>query len=910
MTHRLTRHGVLAVAAAFIGYWALLVYCDVWRPSPLGLDVAVDSHSLVVTNALPAYNAGLRTGDRLISVDGQPMAGRLAWLAMYVNLEIGRPTTWLVAREATLLSIDVTPTLSTWRTWRSQRGVELLLIRCMQLVTLLLAVVVAIRRPSDPTALVGAAFLANIGVISVTLPNQLASVWRDLPWAVAILLSIPFLSSVTIAAWGFSFFAVFPRVRYRTRAAWCVAWIPVVPGLVWYAIFGYHAVVLGRPSPPFPPWAEGMVVVVGAAYVCAGVAVLALTYRRVTDVNERRRIRVLMVGSIMGGVSGTLVLLSYWGTSAGMLGQSFLASPAATLGTFLFLAMPFSFAYAIMRHRLFDVGVMIRQGVRYALARRALLALVPVLLLVLGVDLLLHGDQPVADVLRSHVWMYLGLSGLAVLIRMRRQRWLEALDRRFFRDRYNAQRLLRQVAEDVRHSATLAAAAPALVARIEQALHATFAAVLMREGSSQSYRTLAASPPTHVLTSLAVDNKVLALARLVAKPVEIGGSGSGWLSGKMPAEDVNSIHAAGIELVVAVRSAEGDAAALLVLGSKRSEEPYTDDDGELLMAIAESIAERLPAAAAEPGAAKRFEECPSCGTCYDTGVGLCETDGAVLATVAAPRLLAGRYLIERRLGRGGMGAVYAAFDTSLSRRVAAKLVGLGIAGSAGASERFQREARVAAAFSHPNVVTVHDFGAAGTYAFLVMELLDAGTLRDTLRAEERLESRRALAILRDVAAAVEAAHRRQIVHRDLKPENVCLVTGESGEHAKVLDFGIAKLFAARDSESLTTELTGGAILGTPLYMAPEQLRGEDADPSWDLWALAVVAFELLAGSHPFATSAFVRDGGVLETAIDARLAHVPPACREFFGRALAVDRAARPRTAADFIAGLEQSLCA
>ena len=367
------------------------------------------------------------------------------------------------------------------------------------------------------------------------------------------------------------------------------------------------------------------------------------------------------------------------------------------------------------------------------------------------------------------------------------------------------------------------------------------------------------------------------------------------------------MQAAAIDLVVPVRSNNGgEANALFVLGPKRSEEPYSEDDLELLMAIAESVAMRLPKIETTAVAAtERFEECPACGACYDSGTGRCLTEGAALAAVNAPRLLADRYRLERRLGRGGMGTVYVALDTSLDRRVAAKLVREDLVGLPEAADRFQGEARVAAGFSHPNVVTVHDFGIAGGQAFLVMELLDGRTLRDVLRAEERVESQRALAILRDVAAAVEAAHRRQLVHRDLKPENICLVTYGSGESAKVLDFGIAKFLTAKDGELPMTHTTGGALLGTPLYMAPEQLRGEDPDPSWDLWALAVIAFEMLSGSHPFASASLARDLHTREPVSDPRLAAMPHGCQQFFARALALDRAARPGSPAIFLSELE-----
>jgi hypothetical protein len=911
MKDRLPQLGVLVLAAAFLGYSALLVYCDVWRPSPLGMRLSVNDGRLLVDEVMAggaAGRAGLLAGDRIISTDGHPLRGRLDWMTVEANLEIGRPTPLSVDRGGTVFEAAITPELASWESWRSQHGPELLVVRAILIVTLLVALLVAMKRPRDATALVGSAFLATIGVFSVTLPFRFASVWRALPPVAGALLWMPFISSVAIGAWAFSFFAVFPRLRIRTRLAWSAVWIPIVPGLAGQVVFGYFTIVLGRPAPTRLPWAQSLLVA-GVAYVIAALGVVVLTYRRLTEVNERRRVRVVMIGLLIGAIAGMPVMLSYWHTSTNNLGQPLLESPFALFGTFLFLLLPLSFAYAILRHRLFDIGMMIRQGLRYVLARRALLALVPALLVVLGVDLVAHGDEPVSGVLRSRVWMYATLAGLAVVARTQQQKWLNALDRRFFRESYNAQRLLRQVAEDIRQAPNLEPVASTVVSRIEQALHPRFVALLVRGPDGHRYRTLASSPDGAGPGEVDAENKVLALAGLLGKPLEIADAQTAWLARKLPIEDIRSVRLAAIELIVPVAPARGDAPAFFALGPKRSEEPYSEDDGELLMAIAESVALRLPALeAVEAATVDRFEECPTCGGCYDSGTGRCRTDGARLATMNAPRLLAGRYQLERRLGRGGMGTVYVALDTSLDRRVAAKLVREDLVGVPGAAERFQREARAAAAFSHPNVVTVHDFGFTGRHAFLVMEFLVGRTLRDTLRAEERLECQRALSILRDVTAAVEAAHRRQLVHRDLKPENICLIAQGSDETAKVLDFGLAKFLAPTDAEPLMTQVTGGAILGTPLYMAPEQLRGEDPDPSWDLWALTVIAFEMLSGSHPFASAIFARDARMPGSAADPRLVHLPRGFESFFARALALDRAARPESATVFLAELERSL--
>jgi len=206
------------------------------------------------------------------------------------------------------------------------------------------------------------------------------------------------------------------------------------------------------------------------------------------------------------------------------------------------------------------------------------------------------------------------------------------------------------------------------------------------------------------------------------------------------------------------------------------------------------------------------------------------------------------------------------------------------------------------------VVTVFDYGVSGAQAFLIMELLDGSTLRERLRADVPMDPSPALAILRDVCAAVEAAHRQHFIHRDLKPENIFLASHDSGERAKVLDFGLAKLLTPSEQDPRIGHTTGGAVFGTPLYMAPEQLRGEQPHRSWDLWALAVIAFELLAGSHPFSAMTLAVDVQVGEPEADSPLARLPRPCQELFARALAIDRTKRPQSAALFLAELERSL--
>ena len=221
--------------------------------------------------------------------------------------------------------------------------------------------------------------------------------------------------------------------------------------------------------------------------------------------------------------------------------------------------------------------------------------------------------------------------------------------------------------------------------------------------------------------------------------------------------------------------------------------------------------------------------------------------------------LSGRYKIEKLLGEGGMGAVYQAEHTHMRKRLAVKVLHPEMSRLPEVVARFEREAMAAAHIDHPNVATATDFGKLddGSF-FLVLEFVEGESLRDVI-ALGRLETGRALRILRQIAAALQRAHALGIVHRDLKPENVMLVNRE-GEHdfVKVLDFGIAKVPVGTLSQSQTplgpsqpvlTQL--GMVYGTPEYMAPEQALGQPVDPRADIYSLGVIGYEMLAGVRPF-----------------------------------------------------------
>ena len=225
------------------------------------------------------------------------------------------------------------------------------------------------------------------------------------------------------------------------------------------------------------------------------------------------------------------------------------------------------------------------------------------------------------------------------------------------------------------------------------------------------------------------------------------------------------------------------------------------------------------------------------------------TKGETLSgqTAVAVDRFAGRvlshYRIEERLGAGGMGVLYRATDLKLGRAVAIKLLARHLVSDESAKARFVREARAASALDHPNIANIHDIGEENGELFIVMALYEGETLRQRLQ-KGRLGLDEALALLRQVALGLEAAHRAGIVHRDIKPPNILMTTGGT---AKILDFGVAKLL----SESQAQMTQAGQAIGTVLYMSPEQLNGERVDARSDLWSLGVLAYEALAGVSPF-----------------------------------------------------------
>lgn len=211
-------------------------------------------------------------------------------------------------------------------------------------------------------------------------------------------------------------------------------------------------------------------------------------------------------------------------------------------------------------------------------------------------------------------------------------------------------------------------------------------------------------------------------------------------------------------------------------------------------------------------------------------------------------LVADRYRLEEVIATGGMGQVWRATDQTLGRPVAVKVLRPDTADDAGFVERFRAEARHSAALQHPNIATVHDFGEGAHSAYLVMELIEGKPLSTIIRERAPLPAEEVTEILYQAAIALQAAHDAGVVHRDVKPANI--VVDDEG-YARLTDFGISR---ALSGASLTQT---GEVLGTPHYLAPEQAQGKPAGPASDVYALAVVGYEMITGTRPFAGDSMV-----------------------------------------------------
>lgn len=587
------------------------------------------------------------------------------------------------------------------------------------------------------------------------------------------------------------------------------------------------------------------------------------TYR--APVDERRRVRIMVAGLALGLAPDLLETFAEAVVPAFVM---FVQTPRGRLVVLLavnlpLLTVPFVTAYAVLVQHALELRSFVRRAIQYALARSTL-SVAATLPLLAGVVLLYaRRDEPLATLAVDGTGTAVVVAMTAAFLALRlRSRMLLYLDRRFFREQYDARAILGRLVERIRHVSGNLELQALLRQQVAAALHVEATDLLLRDGSGAGYT----SADGRIRPLSSASSLVRRLDAAGAPLVVDWGWPSQWVRA-LPAADQQWLSDAGHALLVPVRGADGALAGVLGLSEKLSELPYTRDDQALVGTVADAVALALAApgmaapAQAEPEAPAG--ECRDCGLMHPAAAQRCERCLATLAAAPLPHVLAGKFRLLERIGRGAMGVVYRARDLALERDVAIKTLPVT---SATEAARLRREARAMAAVSHPTLAAIHGVESSRGMPLLVVEYLPKGTLADRL-VLGRLPAGEALAVAEPLAHGLARLHEAGILHRDVKPSNIGF-TAEG--HPKLLDFGIARAVAQPEESAVPltprfrrrgsvrrTPPVGsssgsdvGYLAGTPLYLSPEAIRGEPADPSVDLWALCMVLYEAVAGRHP------------------------------------------------------------
>ena len=587
---------------------------------------------------------------------------------------------------------------------------------------------------------------------------------------------------------------------------------------------------------------------------------------RYASSDERRRARVLLMGILVGIVPSILLTIIEM-LSPRVAAMNLTPTGRVVVGLLVYpplLAIPITTAYAIVVHRALDVRLIVRKAIQYALARSSLVVLTATPFLALSSLVYRSRHLSLSAVTTGRQGgLLIALTAVGLSAVAFRPKLLRSLDRRFFREQYDAHAILASLVERAHVALDADELATSVPQEIERALHVESAALLVLDRAEGALRT-----PSRTVPPLLTESELARRLPVERDGMEIEWSRRGSWVHELPEADRHWLLDSSARLIVPILGRDRTLAGALLLGEKRSSLPFSREDRALLRSVAQAVA---PALGREIDSASRLQpdadeadrpagECPACGRMEVGDTARCRRCDLALVPSALPVLLAGKFVPIERVGSGGMGVVYRATDLSLGRDVALKT--LPQAAPAGAA-RMRREARAMAAVSHANLESIHSLESWRGTPILIVEFLEGGTL-DVLLRQGSLEVSAALGIAVGMSDALGRLHRAGILHRDIKPSNI----GFDGDGTvKLLDFGLAWMLEAASvhptgvaidgprggSETGSLALTGGGeIVGTVPYLSPESLDGAPLSPAVDLWALSMVTYEAIAGRHPFA----------------------------------------------------------
>ena len=561
-------------------------------------------------------------------------------------------------------------------------------------------------------------------------------------------------------------------------------------------------------------------------------------------------------------------------------------------------------AYSVAVRQVLDVRTVLRKAAQYGLARIAVGTLVVLPLGFIAFQIYRVRGEPIASLfeVRRMSWIVAAAVAFFTVVRVR-ARLILAIDRVFFRETYHTRSVLRAMTESIGGAGAIDVWAQRLIDEIDGALHVESGGLLVAALEADEYRPVAGA-----LRRLPGDSVLVKQLEAQRTPLRIALERPGAFFASLPHDAQVWLADGDVELLVPLCGSGGSLFGILTLGPKRSELPFSPQDLSMLETIAASMGisleNRLLRSSA--GTRRRAEvsedaasECTRCSRVGDPGVETCAGCGSATRASTLPRELFGKFRIEERIGQGGMGIVYRAADVALERSVALKTLP---ARSPEDALRLRREARTMAAITHPNLALILGVETWQGTPILVLEYLAGGTLEGRLAAGP-LPPGEVLALTRLMARVLEKVHRTGILHRDVTPSNI----GFTEDHEpKLLDFGLARIVGEGSPGTLATfdqARSESGIAGTPLYMCPEAFDMARPGPGFDLWSLGVVAFEAVAGVHPFEragpaeTLRSIRRG--FDDELRAALSQCPPGIVDLFARLLSADPGRRPANAAE-----------
>ena len=595
--------------------------------------------------------------------------------------------------------------------------------------------------------------------------------------------------------------------------------------------------------------------------------VMTRNYRLIKEVDQHRRMKWVVYGSLLGIIPEVMILITRFVLVSAGYGHALAGDAFVTMNQMANAAVgivPITWGYAIIKHRVFEINVVVRRGLQYLLAKNVLQLLFALPLIALAYTIISNRNQTISDIV-SHNPVYLSLIAIAgVGLRFRRQ-LKDRIDRKFFREAYNQERILLGLIDEIKEVNSISEISKLVSNEIDSALHPHNIYAFYREEERRDLTLGYSSGGTSQVVHIPERSYLLRTVERLASVQEYPFSHDADL----PPKEKEWLDQLEINLIVPMCGTDQRPIGLLLLGEKKSEEPYSATDRRLLQAIAREMAivyenTLLKARVGKEQKIKRevlarFEEqninlvkeCPTCGACFDSSVDMCDKDASELSlSLPVERTIEGKYRLERLIGKGGMGAVYQATDLRLDRNVAIKIMLGSMFGDPLALRRFEREARTSARLNHLNIIAIYDYGAIGSEgAYLVMELVPGNTLRSELTLNGMIDPAPAAEYFDQILEGVKAAHTAGVIHRDLKPENILISKVRDKSQIKILDFGLAKVTQADVTNSSLT--ARGTIVGTFGYMAPEQLTGEEADERSDIFSVGVMVVEALTGRRPF-----------------------------------------------------------